>query len=277
MTLRGATIYLVLKRNFSVTIRITVCVLFITAVSHLLQAPRAVRGAGPITEHPIPTASIGRPTEITTGEDGNLWFLESTAPSDEFAFGQIHRMTIQEPISFTTIAAIDSKLSGIASGQFGEVLFAEPSRGKIGRIFQASGETHPRLEEITLSCQPSGVASLDNAIWYTSYTMGQIGRIPLNTTEAISHYDLKTPYSYPSAITVGPDEKSLYFIIEVLNGTLFTYSIGRITLDGSITEYPIPDTGSKPKAITAGPDGNIWFTDPALNSIWRLTPEGSFA
>ncbi|HKQ77862.1 MAG TPA: hypothetical protein VJ810_29460 [Blastocatellia bacterium] len=274
MTLRGATIYSSLKREFPVTVRLTVCIIFIAVLSHLLQEPRAVRGAGPITEYPIPTASVGRPTEVTTGPDGNLWFLESTAPNDEFAFGQIHRMSIQEPISFTTISAIDSKLTGITSGQFGEILFAELSRSKIGRIFPGSGETHPRLEEIDLSCQPRGVASLDNAIWYTSYTMGQIGRI---CEEEIAHFDLKTPNSYPLAITVGPDEKSLYFIIEVLNGTLFTYSIGRITLDGSITEYPIPDTGSRPRAITAGPDGAIWFTDPALNSIWRMTPEGSFA
>jgi hypothetical protein len=121
------------------------------------------------------------------------------------------------------------------------------------------------------------VASLDNAIWFTSFSTGQIGRIPLNTYEAITYFDIETPCSHPSAMTVGPDGKSLYFIVEAPKEESSAYSIGRIALDGHITEFPIPDAGSRPKAITTGPDGNIWFTDPALNSIWRLTPDGSFA
>jgi virginiamycin B lyase len=121
------------------------------------------------------------------------------------------------------------------------------------------------------------VASLDDAIWFTSFSTGQIGRIPSNTYEPITYFDIETPCSHPSAMTVGPDGKSLYFIIEVSKEESSTSSIGRIALDGHITEFPIPDAASRPKAITTGPDGNIWFTDPALNSIWRLTPEGSFA
>src|SRR5262249_27002223 len=280
MTLRGATIYSSLKGNFPVTIRITVFILFIAVVSHLLQEPRGARAAGSITEYPIPTSSVDRPTEITTGADGNLWFLESTAPDDEFAFGQIQRMTVQEPISFTPISVLDSKLSGITPGRFGEILFAEPDRNKIGRIFPAFDQTPPRTEEVALSPEsgrPSSVASLDNAIWFTMFSTGQIGRISLNEERAVTYFDIKTPSSRPSAITAGPDDKSLYFIIEVLNEESSAYRIGRIALDGSITEFPIPDAGSRPNAITAGPDGNIWFTDPALNSIWRLTPEGAFA
>src|SRR5262249_16873994 len=280
MTLRGVIIYSSLKRNFPVTIRITVCILFIVVVSHLLQRPGAVRGAGSITEYPIPTSSVGRPTEITTGADGNLWFLESTAPDDEYAFGQIQRMTVQEPIYFTPISVLDSKLSGITAGRFREILFPEPDRNKIGRILPTFGQTEPRTEEIDLSPgsgRPSGVASLDNAIWFTMFSTGQLGRISLNEERTVTYFDIKTPSSRPSAITVGPDDKGLYFIIEVLCDESSMYKIGRITLEGSITEFQIPDAGSKPNAITAGPDGNIWFTDPALNSIWRLTPEGNFA
>jgi hypothetical protein len=35
-----------------------------------------------------------------------------------------------------------------------------------------------------------------------------------------------------------------------------------ITPDGQITEYPVPTPNSHPEFITAGPDGNIWFTEP---------------
>jgi uncharacterized repeat protein (TIGR01451 family) len=279
MTLRGVIIHLSLKRQFPVTGRITICILIIAVASCLLRDPRVASGAGPITEFPIPTASVGRLTEITTGGDGNLWFIETTSPDETFGFGQIHRMTIRDPISFTS-TFVPSSLVGITSGQLGEILFAEPNCARIGRIFPPFDQTPPQIEEIAISpetIQPRGVASLDNAIWFTSFSTGQIGRMPLNTYEEIRYFDIKTPCSHPSAMTIGPDNKSLYFIIEAPNEASSMYSIGRVALNGNITEFPIPDAASRPKAITTGPDGNIWFTDPALNSIWRLTPEGSFA
>jgi uncharacterized repeat protein (TIGR01451 family) len=279
MTLRGVITYSSLKRRFPVTGRITICILIIAVASCLLQDPRVTRGAGPITEFPIPTASVGGLTEITTGGDGNLWFLETTSPDESFGFGQITRMTIRDPISFTS-TFVPSSLVGITSGQLGEILFAELSCSRIGRIFPPFDETPFQIEEIPISpetIQPRGVASLDNAIWFTSFSTGQIGRIPANTHEAITYFNIKTPCSHPSAMTVGSDGRSLYFIIEVSKEESITYSIGRIDLNGHITEFPIPAAASRPKAITAGPDGNTWFTDPALNSIWRLTPEGSFA
>jgi len=57
--------------------------------------------------------------------------------------------------------------------------------------------------------------------------------------------------------------------------------IGRITPAGSITEFLIGSTcgypdGCGPIGITAGPDGNLWFTAFDGNSIWRLMPSGSF-
>ena len=38
---------------------------------------------------------------------------------------------------------------------------------------------------------------------------------------------------------------------------------------GTITEFPVP-SGS-PEFITAGPDGNLWFTLSFGNSIGRIT------
>ena len=51
-----------------------------------------------------------------------------------------------------------------------------------------------------------------------------------------------------------------------------TGSLGTInpTTD-AITEYPIPYTSNHPIAITAGPDGNIWFTDSGTNAIGVAT------
>jgi hypothetical protein len=49
--------------------------------------------------------------------------------------------------------------------------------------------------------------------------------------------------------------------------------IGRITTDGSISEYG-PLTGG-PFSIAAGPDGALWFTEPSNNKIGRITTQGS--
>jgi streptogramin lyase len=44
---------------------------------------------------------------------------------------------------------------------------------------------------------------------------------------------------------------------------------------GTITEFSIPPAESDPVGITAGPDGNLWFTLFFGNSIGRITTGGS--
>ena len=41
-------------------------------------------------------------------------------------------------------------------------------------------------------------------------------------------------------------------------------------LSGNIREFPIPTVGSGPFGITAGPDGNLWFTEFTGNNIGQL-------
>ena len=48
--------------------------------------------------------------------------------------------------------------------------------------------------------------------------------------------------------------------------------IGRITPSGLIAEFPIPGAKSRPWGIAAGPDGDLWFTDPGKGKIGRITP-----
>ena len=41
-----------------------------------------------------------------------------------------------------------------------------------------------------------------------------------------------------------------------------------------ISEFPIPTSSSSPFAITAGPDGNLWYTEDTANRIGQITPSG---
>ena len=50
--------------------------------------------------------------------------------------------------------------------------------------------------------------------------------------------------------------------------------IGRITPAGVITEFEIPTPFSGPRALAAGPDGNIWFSEFHASKIGRITMDG---
>ena len=48
-------------------------------------------------------------------------------------------------------------------------------------------------------------------------------------------------------------------------------AIGRIAMDGSITEYSVPTAAAGPYLITEGPDGVMWFTEFQGEKIGRIT------
>jgi hypothetical protein len=76
----------------------------------------------------------------------------------------------------------------------------------------------------------------------------------------------------PNAMTLGPDG-NMWFTSGQNSGTPTPPSgvnnIFQVTPSGQFTAFPgVP--GGSPNFITAGPDGNIWFTDYNNNAIGRL-------
>jgi len=49
---------------------------------------------------------------------------------------------------------------------------------------------------------------------------------------------------------------------------------GATPAPGAVTEFPLATANSGPQGITAGPDGNLWFTEYNANKIGRITPAG---
>ncbi len=58
---------------------------------------------------------------------------------------------------------------------------------------------------------------------------------------------------------------------------LLFWGIFRSGAAQTITEFPIPTADSSPSGITAGPDGNLWFTEQAGNKIGRISTAGAIA
>jgi len=69
----------------------------------------------------------------------------------------------------------------------------------------------------------------------------------------------------PAAITVGSGDE-LWF------GELFGNRIGRITTDGAIEEFELPNPNSGLRAITADRQGTIWVAEFLGNRIARVRP-----
>ena len=81
----------------------------------------------------------------------------------------------------------------------------------------------------------------------------------------------------PSGLALGPDG-NIWFTESVPNagGSGFVSSaVGVIDVSNAnkITEFPTPAT-SQPSGITAGPDGNVWFTETAAGAIGFVNVAG---
>ena len=45
-----------------------------------------------------------------------------------------------------------------------------------------------------------------------------------------------------------------------------------MTVDGEVTEFPIPRSDSQPRAMALHPDGSIWFVETGANALGRIAP-----
>jgi virginiamycin B lyase len=46
--------------------------------------------------------------------------------------------------------------------------------------------------------------------------------------------------------------------------------IGRVTVDGTFSEYALPTPGARPQGIAEGRDGALWFTEAGAGKMGRI-------
>jgi virginiamycin B lyase len=91
----------------------------------------------------------------------------------------------------------------------------------------------------------------------------------------ITEFPLPRPNAGPGDITAGADG-NMWFVelAGQMDGRKVDGNrVGRITMDGKVTEFPIPSQTGSPINIAVGPDRNIWFTKGGL--VGRVTPDGA--
>jgi streptogramin lyase len=207
-----------------------------------------------IVEYDLPVGSSAQ--DVAVGSDDNIWFTDSLA-------SKVGRMTTAGAVTEFSLPPGHS-VSFITPGPDGNLWFREGNlagASNIARITPAG--------VITIVAPGVGTANggltvgPDNNIWFVQAEA--VGRLTVNG--AYSKFQLNSAgaglgLAGPGFIVTGPDG----------NLWLTTYAsrIFRITIDGVVTEFPIPFSGTA--AITPGPgDGSLWFTEVA-NRIGRLTP-----
>jgi len=82
---------------------------------------------------------------------------------------------------------------------------------------------------------------------------------------------------HPAYIAAGPDG-NVWFTESLVLGSNTASRIGRITPNGTVTEFESGAHGGGPAAlegIAAGPDGNLWFTGAVGQEIGRISPTGT--
>ena len=209
------------------------------------------------------TARSG-PAGITSA-DGYLWFTQN----------QTHQIGRLDPSTgkiteYSAPVAMTTLNSRIVLGPDGNLWFTE--FGAIG-IFNPNNGT--MVKEVALpggSEEPFGIAvGPDGNIWYTEgvinstftgYVSFGVGVISTNTKSLIKEIPV-TASSEPFGITAGPDG-NLWFAVTGSNnvaGTIDVINPSTMTITRTLAIPTNVVSTPSPVAITAGPDGNFWFTD----------------
>lgn len=236
-----------------------------------------VPGVGTLEAFLLPAADR-QPRRIVAGPDGAVWFTEN---------GHLGRITPAGQITEYPLPS-GATPSGLAVGPDGNLWFTVVDTQAAGWI----GRLNPRGGAVTEFALPDGGAPTgpiatgpDGHVWFIAAVPGgQTGAIGNITPSGhITTFSLKIPQP-PTDLAAGPDGNLWFTGLQSGQG-----AIGSISPSGVVTWFPLPHPllsepnftvpnllRSAPSLITAGPDGNLWFTvgSGATWFIGRITPKG---
>lgn len=225
-----------------------------------------------LTGYTVQPASIGA-AQIVSGPDGNLW---SYLPVPAFPYF-IDKLSPSGAVlaAYSAVGAID----GIAAGPDGDVWYAA-----------TTGQAGPAIVRITPSGQqtpfalPAGdgiptsvAAGPDGRIWFAA-TGGFIGEV--SQTGAVTQFPIPTQGNRSIVQLAAGSDGALWFTQDLDNASGWTgvSTVGRITVDGAVSLYPLPAGTGLAGGITLGSDGKMWLTETTnpqnASILFSVTPTG---
>ena len=227
-------------------------------------------------------ASVVR--SLAFGSDGNLWFTMECAETVP-KIGDPVPVTIRSFVGRLTASGsagirLDQRTMDLLGGADGNLwLTGGIGLTRVGTDFSVA--TFFSGQSFALANGPDG------NVWYTG---GRTGLATVSTsTGFVTERTLtgeQTPFpSIALFVTTGPDG-NVWLTGATFNGDLgfpgYWNWIGRYAPSGQFTEYRFPALTGLPLLgrITAGPDGNVWFTEPGDydhpgEKIGRIDPSGN--
>jgi streptogramin lyase len=77
----------------------------------------------------------------------------------------------------------------------------------------------------------------------------------------------------------GRTATSLVIAFATIGSVLLAMAAPASATIGQITDFQTPTSGSQPRAVTLGPDGNVWFTEcntgTSISAVGKITPGGT--
>jgi streptogramin lyase len=223
--------------------------------------------AGQVTEFTPPGGGNPAGSAITAGADGNVWFAAGPySPT-------VSRITPGGQITTYFVGSGLALVGGLTAGPDGNVWFTESILNggeKVGFITPAGQVTAFSIPTNAVFGSTGSITTgPDGNLWFThDRTLATITPTGVLRDHVVDNVG--------AALTTGPDG-NLWASgpqYDPLTGRLAGDFIQRISVTGSVTTFSVGTFSSNPSAIAAGPDGNLWFTEPDSNEIGRITPAG---
>lgn len=165
---------------------------------------------------------------------------------------------------FTAGIPRGGRLHGMIIGPDGQLWIALEAASRLGR-FNLGTKKIDKWVQLEKGSGPHDLLTgPDGKIYIVQPDAGEIGSYDPKTGQIREYHTSLTKQDGNSLVflTVGPDKHSLWFS-EFLNDR-----VGKVDLrTGRVTEYTAGITpGSAPIGIVVGPDKNVWFSEPVLDT-----------
>jgi streptogramin lyase len=214
----------------------------------------AVAPAFALVVHEYPTKTSGaEPGSVALGPDGNLWFTEG-------AVNMIGKMTQAGVADDFALPTGYSEPNAIIAGPDGNMWFSDYDTGAgVGAIGWFNPSTPTSITEITdpaMYLPGDMTVGPDGNIWFLD--SDAVGKMLTASPHTVTEYPFPSSLSIsgPREITVGPDQR---FWFVGYTGLVVRFDPKTLKFKKYAVDPEEPTT-TRVFDITAGPDGNMWFT-----------------